>query len=78
MLFLSYANNNVAYQVPVIQRIVSLTTSLRRRLVKYMPTELSSTLLFFVGKSAKDSHIFFQQKINSVFVLFTFENLTKR
>ena len=35
---------------PVVQSIVSLTTSLRRQLVKYMPTALSNTLLFFVGK----------------------------
>ena len=35
---------------PAVQSIVSLTTSLRRQLVKYMPTKLSNTLLFFVGK----------------------------
>ena len=35
---------------PVVQSIVSLTTSLRHQLVKYMPTKLSNTLLFFVGK----------------------------
>ena len=35
---------------PVVQSILSLTTSLRRHLVKYMPTTLSNTLLFFVGK----------------------------
>ena len=35
---------------PVVQSIVSLTSSLRRQLVKYMPTKLSNTLLFFVGK----------------------------
>ena len=35
---------------PVVQSIVSRTTSLRRQLVKYMPTKLSNTLLFFVGK----------------------------
>ena len=34
----------------VVQSIVSLTTSLRSRLVKYMKTTLSNTLLFFVGK----------------------------
>ena len=37
-------------QGPVVQSIVSLTSSLRRQLVKYMPTTLSNTLLFFVGK----------------------------
>ena len=35
---------------PVVQSIVSLTMSLRRQLVKYMPTKLSNTLLFFVEK----------------------------
>ena len=35
---------------PVVQSIVSLTKSLRCQLVKYMPTILSNTLLFFVGK----------------------------
>ena len=34
----------------VVQSIVSLTPSLRRQLVKHMPTKLSNTLLFFVGK----------------------------
>ena len=37
-------------QGPVVQSIVNLTTSLRRQLVKYMPTKLSNTLLFFVEK----------------------------
>ena len=32
---------------PVVQSIVSLTTSLRRHFVKYMPTTLSNPLLFF-------------------------------
>ena len=35
---------------PVVQSIVSLTTSLRRQFVKYMLTILSNPLLFFVGK----------------------------
>ena len=35
---------------PVVQSIVSLTTSLRHQLVKYMHTTLSNMLLFFVGK----------------------------
>ena len=34
----------------VVQSIVSLTTSLRRQLVKYIPTTLSNMLLFFVEK----------------------------
>ena len=35
-------------QGPVVQSIVSLTTSLRCQFVKYMPTSLSNPLLFFV------------------------------
>ena len=53
---------------PVVQSIVSLTTSLRRQLVKYMPTKLSNTLLFFVGNMSESFALqkiltFFQQKI---------------
>ena len=47
----------------VVQSIVSLTSLLRGQLVKYMPTKLSNTLLFFVEKIT--------------FVIFTLENLTK-
>ena len=50
---------------PVVQSIVSLTSSLRRQLVKYMLTTLSNPLLFFfcwknvrIFCNAKDSHIF--------------------
>ena len=35
---------------PVVQSIVSLTTSLRCQFVQHMPSTLSNTLLFFVGK----------------------------
>ena len=35
---------------PVVQSIVSLTTSFRRHFVKYMPASLSNPLLFFVEK----------------------------
>ena len=35
---------------PVVQSIVSLTTSLRLQLVKYMQTRVTNMLLFFVGK----------------------------
>ena len=37
-------------QGPVVQSIVSLTTSLRRHFFKYMLTTLSNPLLVFVGK----------------------------
>ena len=40
----------LVHQGPVVQSIVSLTTSLRRQLVKYMPTKLSNTLLFLLEK----------------------------
>ena len=44
-VYVSYSS-----QEPVVQSIVSLTTSLRHQLVKYMPTKLSNTLLFVVEK----------------------------
>ena len=54
----------VCNQGPVVQSIVSLTTSFRGHLVKYIPTTLSNTLLFFVGKIALQKILsFFQQKI---------------
>ena len=43
-------HGDVNHLGPVVQSIVSLTTSLRGHLVKYIPTTLSNTLLFFVGK----------------------------
>ena len=36
-----------ADQGPVVQSIVSLTSSLRRQLVKFMPSTLSNPLLLF-------------------------------
>ena len=47
LLFLNTKTNN---QAPVVQSIVSLTTSLRGHLVKYIPTTLSNTLLFLLAK----------------------------
>ena len=67
---------------PVVQSVVSLTTSLRHHFVKYMPTTLSNQLLCFVEKnvrifcSAKDFHIF-STKNNSGFAIFMFKILTK-
>ena len=46
MAIIKFINN----QGPVVQSIVSLKTSSRRQLVKYITTKLSNTLLFFVGK----------------------------
>ena len=74
-IFLSVTQ--IVYQGPVVQSIVSLTMLLRGHLVKYIPTTLSNTLLFFCWKNvrifciAKDSHIF-QTKNNSVFVILMF------
>ena len=44
------AQVSIGTQGPVVRSIVSLTTSLRCQLVKYMLTTLSNALLFFVGK----------------------------
>ena len=65
-------NNMHEVQGPVVQSIVSLTSSLRRQLVKYMPTTNQNPLLFFVGKCENLLHkilTFFQQK-SCVFVIF--------
>ena len=72
----SYLKLIVKYLGPVVQSIVSLTTSLRGHFVKYKPNKLSNTLLFFVGKCEnllhckRFSHFF--NKNNSVFVILTF------
>ena len=77
MIVKIWAANYVKFQGPVVQSIVTLTTSLRGHLVKYIPTTLSNTLLFFCWKNvrifciAKDSNIF-PTKNNSVFVILTF------
>ena len=42
--------NTIIVLGPVVQSIVSLTTSIRGHLVKYIPTIYANTLLFFVGK----------------------------
>ena len=49
-LMIHQIHNSSIHLGPVVQSIVNLTTSSRRQLVKYMPTKLSNTLLFFVGK----------------------------
>ena len=50
---MTYGNSKVKDLGPVVQSIVSLTTSLRCRLVKYMPTKLSNTLLFLAHLSRR-------------------------
>ena len=67
---------------PVVQSIVSLTTSLRRQLVKYMPLNYQIHCYFLLEKCENLLHCkgfsLFSTNNNSVFVIFTFENLTKR
>ena len=78
--------DTIKLQGPVVQSVDSLTTSLRRQLVKYMMTTyICKYTIIFCSKNvrifcnAKDSHIL-PTKNNSVFVIhvFTFEILTKR
>ena len=67
---------------PVVQSIVSLTTSLRRQLVKYMWTTYQICYYFLLEKCEnlllckRFSHFF--NKNDSIFVIFTFKILTKR
>ena len=70
-------HRNITDLGPVVQSIVSLTSSLRRELVKYMLTTLSNPLLFFVEKMWESFAMqkiltFSQQKNNSGFVIFIF------
>ena len=67
-------------QGPVVQSIVSLTSSLRGQLIKCFTTLYPNTLKFFVEKmweafALQKLLTFFQQKI---LALFTFEILMKR
>ena len=52
------------YKRPIVQSIVSLTTSLRSQLIKYMPTTLTNTLLFIVRQCEYLLHCI---RFNSVF-----------
>ena len=76
-----------AYQRPVVQRIVSLTTPSWRHLVKYMLITFANTMLFLLEKCENllQCKILYCKRLsqsptkhNRVFVIFTFENLTKR
>ena len=69
---------------PVVQSIVSLTSSLRGQLVKCFTTLLPNALNFFVEKKnkrsfciAKSSDFFFNKSIG-IFEMLMFEILTKR
>ena len=72
-----------ADQGPVVQSMVSLTSSLRGQLLKCFTTLQPNTLKFFVDKNersfctAKASHIFSTKNIGK-FKILTFEILTKR
>ena len=58
----------------VVQSIVSLTTSLRRQLVKFMPiTFLKTLLLFFIGKKCGDLlHCILAYSVIFTFKIFTY------
>ena len=56
-------NENHNDQGPVVQSIVSLTTSFRRQLVKYMWTTLSNILLFLLEKCENHFHNFLQKLV---------------
>ena len=67
-----------ADQGPVVQSIVSLTSSLRGQLIKCFTNLLPNTLDIFVEKmreAAKASHIFSAKNIG-IFEILTFEILT--
>ena len=70
-------------QGPVVQSIVSLTSSLRGHLAKCFTILQPNTLTFFVEKMRKAFAMqklltFFRQKNNGIFQILTFEMLTKR
>ena len=79
---LKYCLKDVKSQIhnlaPVVQSIVSLTSSLRGQLIKCFTTLLPNTLIFFVEKmrEAFASHIFSTKNIG-IFQILTFEILTK-
>ena len=63
---------------PVVQSIVSLTSSLRGQLVKCFNNFITKYTDFFVEKmSAKASHLFLTKNIG-IFEILTFEILMKR
>ena len=69
-------------QGPVVQSIVSLTSSLRGQLVKCFMTLLPNTLIFLLKKCEKLLHCksfsHFPTKNIGKFKILTFEILTKR
>ena len=75
----NFVHANTRYLGPVVQSIISLTSSLRGQLVKYFTT-LYTEIFCRKNESfynAKASHIFSTKNIG-VFEIFKFEILTKR
>ena len=64
-------------QGPVVQSIVSLTSSLRGQLIKCFKTLLPNTLIFFVEKMI-EALTFLSTKNIGIFQILAFEILTKR
>ena len=62
---------------PVVQSILSLTSSLRGQLVTCFMTLKPNTLIFFVEKMRKASHIFSTKNIGK-FKILMFEILSTR
>ena len=68
---------------PVVQSIISLTSSLTGQLVKCFMTLKPNILKYFVEKlreafAMQKLLTFFQQKIMAYFIILTFEILTRR
>ena len=68
---------------PVVQSIVSLTSSLRGQLIKCFTTLLPNLLIFYVQKmraafALQKLLIFFSTRNNGIFKKLTSENLKKR
>ena len=82
-MFSGYFLIKVTHQGPVVQSIVSLTSSLRGQLVKCFMTLYPNSLIFLVEKMREAFALqklltFFQQKNIGVFQILMLEILTKR
>ena len=81
-VFLAQGTLDADFLGPVVQSIVSLTSSLRGQLIKCFKTLLPNILIFFVEKNersfctAKASHIF-STKNTGIFEILIFEILMK-
>ena len=82
-LGITWTDNTLEQQGPVVQSIVSLTSLLRGQLVKCFTTLLPNTLIFFDEKMREVFALqklltFFSAKNIGIFEKLTSENLTKR